>query len=123
MGNNTVIANGTQAGNFIGVSVNSNPNATCAITNLSSQDAYNRQQANNDQTAKTTGMFVTIVLAIIGCLLIGIIVIVIVFAAGGAGILIIGGKKKSEQNADDEKQNNALQSQAASEFFQNILSS
>lgn len=120
--NNTVIANGTQAGNFIGVSVNSNPNATCAITNLSSQDAYNRQQGNVDQSAKSTGMFVTIILAILTCLTIGVIVIVIIFAVGGAGVLIVGGKKKGDAT-EEEKQNKEFRQKVGQEFFEKILES
>lgn len=116
--NNNVVAMGTSVDNFVGVSINSNANATCAIMNLSSQDAYNQQQASVDQDAKSTGMFVAIFMAVITCVMIIVIVIVIIFAMGGLGVLLHGGKK-SKTDADVEKEN--VTKAAKEEFVKKIL--
>lgn len=91
--NTNTVVYGSSVNNLTGVDVSSNPNASCAISNMSKQDAYNRQQGGLQQTAKSVGMFVMIALAIMGCLIIGLIIIVVIFAAGGAGIFILGSKK------------------------------
>ena len=97
--NNIMVVYGTNSDQVIGVKDSTNSNASCAVTNMTKQDAYNRQQSSASSSATNEGMFAGIALAVIGCLILGMIVLVIFFAVGGAGIFMFGGKKKDDGEA------------------------
>lgn len=103
LNNNVLVVYANSANDVVGVKSGTNTNATCTISNMARQDAYNTLQGNNNQTAKNQGMFVAIALAIMGCLMIGLIIIVVIFAMGGAGIFLLGGHKKGEGAAAEDE--------------------
>lgn len=92
--------------------IDTDPNATCAINNLVSQEGFNSQQGSTDQDAENIGLFASVITAIVVVIVVGIVLIVLVFTGGrlasaffsssGSGAGAAGGAGTGEVSAQSE---------------------
>lgn len=87
------VSNTNIQGDFVGVSSESDANASCSINNLMKNQTYNQAQADTSQGNKTQSIFTALLgtfAIIIGIVVIGVIIL---FAIGAIGSVGFGASK------------------------------